>query len=43
VVSDTTADEIMEEAKAFKVEANNWLKANYPDLLRGLEKAPEAF
>jgi len=34
VVSDATADEILKEAKAFKEEAINWLKANHPDLLK---------
>ena len=34
VVSDATADEILEEAKAFKEEAINWLRANHPDLLK---------
>lgn len=36
VVADTTAEEILEEVKAFKVEAINWLKANHPELLKGL-------
>jgi hypothetical protein len=35
VVSDTTADEILEEAKAFRVKAIDWLKANHPELLKG--------
>jgi len=33
VVADATADEILEEAKAFKMEVIEWLKARHPDLL----------
>jgi hypothetical protein len=33
VVADATADEILEEAKAFKIEVIEWLKARHPDLL----------
>jgi hypothetical protein len=29
-----SVDEILEEAKAFKEEAINWLRANHPDLLK---------
>jgi hypothetical protein len=31
LLSNATADEILEEAKAFKENAINWLKANHPD------------
>ncbi|MGA8140938.1 MAG: SAV_6107 family HEPN domain-containing protein [Desulfobaccales bacterium] len=34
VVSNATANEILQEAKAFKEEAIIWLKANHPDLLK---------
>ncbi len=35
VVADATADEILEEAKAFKMEVIEWLKARHPNLLEG--------
>ena len=35
-INHDVADEILEEVKAFKVEAINWLKANHPELLKGL-------
>jgi uncharacterized protein (UPF0332 family) len=35
VVSDVTADEILEEAKSFKEKVLSWLRANHPDLQTG--------
>jgi len=34
LVSEVSADEILEEVRAFREEVVNWLKANHPHLLK---------